>query len=91
MVLVDLVNLMALVVQVDLVSLMALVGPGGPYGPSVPHGLTPNDPPLFVFCIYPCVLCGSVCSLFLYGPSKATLRCYTSICDGIISVVSKDL
>ena len=30
---------MALVVQVDLVSLTALVGPGGPYGPSVPHGL----------------------------------------------------
>ena len=41
-----------------------------------------------LFCVpdlflYLCLLCGSMCSLGPSGSSKGTLRCYTSIFDGI--------
>ena len=48
---------------------------------------TADDPPFFVFYIFSCVFvfCVVLCVfLFLCGSSKATLRCYTSICDDFI-------
>ena len=45
-----------------------------------------DDPPFFVFLSFSCIFfcCGSICSMGSMGSSKATARCYTSICDGII-------
>ena len=48
---------------------------------------TADDPPFFVFYIFSCVFvfCVVLCVfLFLCGSSKATLRCYTSVCYGNI-------
>ena len=52
---------------------------------------SPDDPPFFVFLYFllskfavgQCVL------WVLCGPSKATVRCYTSICDGIITMIRR--
>ena len=45
-----------------------------------------DDPPFFVFLSFSCIFfcCGSIFSMGSMGSSKATGRCYTSICDGII-------